>query len=221
MIIFTHHTGEPHGILGAQVAATFFQRKLSIPSIVVGIERDFSKEPLLRFVDEYYTGKWSPRGKSASSTQRSCGATSRKKNGDFLLPGEKVAAFSHLCGRKDIIGLAQDLKQKGFMTILGGPQARQDYYGEPDTDSYPHRFRGLKSIIDIAFQGPVDGMRSEHLGMRGVLLEHPWTKNIFLEVDWSNIYTFSDNLNLTLFILYCHSYSSITHCVHLHWFSFR
>ena len=44
MIIFTHHTGEPHGILGAQVAAMFFQRKLSIPSIVVGIERDFSKD---------------------------------------------------------------------------------------------------------------------------------------------------------------------------------
>jgi hypothetical protein len=30
--------------------------------------------------------------------------------------------------------------------------------------------------------------------MRGVLLEYPWTKNIFLEVDWSNIYTFSDTL---------------------------
>ncbi|MCJ7782312.1 MAG: hypothetical protein MUP41_00135, partial [Desulfobacterales bacterium] len=67
MIIFTHHTGDPHGVLGAQVAATFFDRKLSIPSIVVGIERNFSKERLLRFVDEYYAGKWSPRGKSASS----------------------------------------------------------------------------------------------------------------------------------------------------------
>lgn len=57
MILFTHHTGEPHGILGAQVAATFFERKLSIPSIVVGIERDFSKERLLHFIDEYYAGK--------------------------------------------------------------------------------------------------------------------------------------------------------------------
>jgi len=38
MIIFTHHSGEPHGILGAQVAATFLERKPSIPSIVVGIE---------------------------------------------------------------------------------------------------------------------------------------------------------------------------------------
>jgi len=54
MIIFTHHTGEPYAVLGAQVAATFFQRNLSLPSIVVGIERDFSKERLLGFVDEYY-----------------------------------------------------------------------------------------------------------------------------------------------------------------------
>ena len=164
MIIFTHHTGEPHGLLGAQVAATFLQRKLSIPSIVVGIERNFSKERLLHFIDEYYTGT------------------------------EKVAAFSHLCGRSDIIGLAQELKQEGFITILGGPQARQDYHGEPDTDSHPHRFRGLKSIVDVAFQGPVDRLRSEHLDMRGIPLEYPWTKNIFLEVDWSNIYTFSDTL---------------------------
>jgi hypothetical protein len=96
MIIFTHHTGEPHGLLGAQVAATFLQRKLSIPSIVVGIERNFSKERLLHFINEYYAGT------------------------------KKIVAFSHLCGRSDIIGLAQELKQEGFITILGGPQARQD-----------------------------------------------------------------------------------------------
>jgi hypothetical protein len=164
MIIFTHHTGEPHGILGAQVAATFFERKLSVPSIVVGIERDFSKERLLHFIDEYYAEK------------------------------NKVVAFSHLCGRQDIIDLVQKLKQKGFTTLLGGPQARQDYNGEPDTDSHPHRFRGLKSIVDIAFQGPVDHIRSEQMGMRSVLLEYPWTSDIFLEIDWSNLYTFSDTL---------------------------
>ncbi len=164
MIIFTHHTGEPHGILGAQVAATFFQRKLSIPSIVVGIERGFLKERLFRFIDEYDSD------------------------------GEKVVAFTHLCGRKDLIGLVGELKQKGFITILAGPQAGQDYHGEPDIDSYPHRFRGMKPMIDIAFQGPVDGFKSEHLRMRDVLLKHPWGKSIFLEVDWSNMYTFSDTL---------------------------
>ena len=164
MIIFTHHTGEPHGILGAQLAATFLEQKLSIPCIVVGIERDFSKEKLFLFLNEYYAGK------------------------------EKVVAFSHLCGRKDLIGLAKELRQLGFITILGGPQVRQDYYGEPEVDSYPHRFRGLKSIFDLAFHGPVDGLRSEHLGSRGVLLEEPWGKDIFLEVNWTNIYTFTDSL---------------------------
>src|SRR4030042_1328741 len=116
MIIFTHHTGEPHGMLGAQIAATFFQQRLSIPSIVVGIERDFSREQLFHFIGQYYAEK------------------------------EKIVAFSHLCGRKDIIGLIEGLKQKGFITILGGPQARQDFVGEPDSDAYPHRFRGLNSI---------------------------------------------------------------------------
>ncbi len=103
-------------------------------------------------------------------------------------------AFSHLCGRKDLIGLAEDLKQEGFITILGGPQARQDYDGEPGADAHPHRFRGLKPIFDIAFQGPVDALRSDHLTLRSELLEYPWTKNIFLEVDWSNLYLFSDTL---------------------------
>lgn len=164
MIIFTHHTGEPYGILGAQVAATYFQQKLSVPSIVVGIERDFSKEQLFHFADEYYKGK------------------------------EKVVAFSHLCGRKDLLDLAQELKQKGYINILGGPQSRQDYLGEPEVDTYPHRFRGLKSMMDIALQGPVDGFALEHQRKRGMFLQHSWSKNIFLEVDWSNIYTFSFNL---------------------------
>ncbi len=196
MIIFTHHTGEPHGILGAQVAATFLQRKLSIPSIVVGIERNFSKERLLHFVDEYYAGKWSPTGEALAPTHRPCERTSRPKSqgGGLLLGGDRVAAFSHLCGRPDIIELIQELKQGGFITILGGPQARQDYTGEPDTDLYPHRFKGLKSIVDVAFQGPADRLQSEHLGSGDGLLEYSWTRNIFLEVDWSNIYTFSDGL---------------------------
>ncbi len=196
MIIFTHHTGEPNGILGAQVAATFLRGKLSIPSIVVGIERNFSKERLLRFIDEYYGGKWRPSIKPMAPTCRFCGETSRanSQSDEPGSPGERVVAFSHLCGRIDILALIQELKQRGFTTILAGPQARQDYKGEPDTDIYPHRFKGLKSIVDIAFQGPVDCLQTEHLrGGRG-LLEYPWTSDIFLAVDWSNIYTFSDTL---------------------------
>ena len=164
MIILTHHTGEPHGILGAQVAATFLERKLSIPSIVVGIERHFSKHNLIDFLNEHYAGK------------------------------EKMVAFSHLCGRKDLFDLMRNLGQEGFVTLLGGPQVRQDYTGEPEADSYPHRFRGLKSICDLAFHGPVDGLRPEHLGLRGSMIERPWTRDIYLEVNWSNLYTFSGSL---------------------------
>lgn len=189
MIIFTHHTAEPHGILGAQVAATFFERKFSTPSIVVGIERNFSKERLLHFIDKYYGGRWSPTDKPSSSVEGSCGVTFPPS-----VEGERLIAFSHLCGRKDLIELAQELKQEGFVAILGGPQVRQDYDGEPEVDSYPHRFRGLKSIFDLAFHGPVSGFRQEHLGLRGTIIEHPWAADIYLEVDWSNIYTFSDGL---------------------------
>jgi hypothetical protein len=131
---------------------------------VVGIERDFSREQLLHFINDYYAGK------------------------------DKVVAFSHLCGRKDLIALVGELKQQGFVTVLGGPQARQDYRGEPSTDAYPHRFKGLHSVIDVVVQGPIDGFRSDHLQTTGVLLEHPWTTDIFLEVDWSNLFTFSDTL---------------------------
>ena len=146
------------------MAATFFQRKLFIPAIVVGIQREFSKERLHRFMDEYYAAR------------------------------DKVVAFSHLSGRRDLIGLAQELKQRDFLTILGGPQAKQDYYGEPEADVHPHRFRGLKSIFDIAFQGPVDGFRLDQLVLKRGLFEQPWNKDIFLEIDWNNIYTFSDTL---------------------------
>jgi hypothetical protein len=86
------------------------------------------------------------------------------------------------------------LNHEGFITLLGGPQARQDYQGELETETHPHRFKGLKSIVDIAFQGPVDCLQSKELGRRGALLEHPWTKNIYLEVNWSNLFTFSDRL---------------------------
>lgn len=164
MIMLTHHTGEPHGILGAQAACTFMAKNLNIPSMVVGIKRGFSPELLLKFLEEYYRGK------------------------------EKIICFSHLCGRKDIIEFIGILKENGFSTILGGPQARQDYYGEEDADLYPARFDGLKRVIDVAFHGPVDYLKQEHL--RGVnrCLQFPWGKDVFLNVDWSNIYTFSDKL---------------------------
>lgn len=162
MIIFTHHTGEPHGILGAQAAATFFTRRLHVPTIVVGVQRDFDTEALFRFVEDHCRDK--PR----------------------------TVAFSHLCGRKDLVALAEELKQRDFRIILGGPQARADYYGEDDQTAFPHRFKGLSHWVDLAIQGPVDLLTPERLAAKGCV-ELPWTKNISVEVDWSNIVVFSDS----------------------------
>ena len=122
MLVITHHTGEPHSILGAQVAATYMTRHLDIPSIVVGVTRDFEQENLFKFIDEYYRGT------------------------------ERIICFSHLSGRKDLIELIKALKDIGFRTILGGPQAVQDYTGEAEIDRYPLRFKGLKGASGPCFQ---------------------------------------------------------------------
>jgi hypothetical protein len=164
MLICTHHTGEPHGILGAQVAATYFSRQLSMPSIVVGLKRDFQKERFLAFAEDYYQGK------------------------------ERIIGFSHLSGRKDIFELIAVLHNMGFTTLLGGPQALQDYAGEPDAATFPHRFHGLKDRVDIAIQGPVDGVQRDHLREHGRTFQADWTTDLYLEVDWSNLYILSDKL---------------------------
>jgi hypothetical protein len=164
MLICTHHTGEPHGILGAQVAATYFSKRLGIPTIVVGLKRDFQKEKFLAFIEEHYQGK------------------------------DRVIGFSHLSGRKDIFDLIAVLHEMGFTTILGGPQALQDYTGEPDGDRFPRRFHGLKDRVDIVVQGPVEGVRPECLRERGRTYQSKWNTDLYLEVDWSNIYTFSEKI---------------------------
>ena len=164
MVLLTHHSGEHHGILGAQAAATYLTRNLSIPSIVVGLRRTFSEEHLLGFLDTYYEGR------------------------------ERIIAFSHLSGRKDLLRLIGTLKERGYFTILGGPQAEVDYYGEVGAETYPTRFKGLRNEVDLAVQGPIDSLRPEHLqGKRGSL-SFSWRKEISINVDWSTIYTFSDEL---------------------------
>jgi hypothetical protein len=164
MIILSHHTGEPHGILGAQAAATFFTRHLGIASIVVGVLREFDAEALYRFIEGHYRDQ------------------------------ARTIAFSHLCGRKDLVSLAEELKKRGFRVILGGPQARVDYYGEDDQLTFPHRFRGLKHCVDLAIQGPVDLLTAEQFSSEGCI-ELPWKKDISLEVDWSNLFICSDTIH--------------------------
>ncbi|MCX8021181.1 MAG: hypothetical protein N2745_00200 [Syntrophorhabdaceae bacterium] len=164
MIILTHHTGELHGILGAQSAATFFTRKYGIDTIVVGVTRAFSKKNLLRFIEEHYSGK------------------------------DRVIGFSHLCGRKDLIELIADIKAMGYTTILGGPQALVDYLGEKDHDRDGMRFKGLNSIIDIAIQGPVQKLYFDGLNQKKGVISLKWERDIEIDVDWSNMFLFQDDL---------------------------
>jgi hypothetical protein len=164
MILITHYTGEPHGILGAQAAGTYLTTYLNMPSIVVGIARQFSQELLLKFLDSYYEGK------------------------------EKIIGFSHLCGRKDLIELIGTLKERGFFTILGGPQAEKDYYGEVDSERHPMRFPGLHQVIDLAVQGPIDHLKREQVNATTGCLNFLWGKGIVIDVDWTNMYSFSDTL---------------------------
>jgi hypothetical protein len=146
MLVITHHTGEPHSILGAQVAATYMTRRLDIPSIVVGVTRDFEQENLFKFIDEYYRGT------------------------------ERIICFSHLSGRKDLIELIKALKDIGFRTILGGPQAVQDYIGEAETDR------------------PVDYLTRDHIMNQSGTISFPWRNEIFLDLDWKNLNVFSNKL---------------------------
>jgi hypothetical protein len=164
MIILTHHTGEPHGVLGAQAAATTISEKLSVACIVVGLQRQFSVENLLAFVEQHYRGS------------------------------DRIVAFSHLCGRKDIFELIPLLHAAGYRTILAGPQAAQDYRGEPGWEDHPHRFRGLKDCIDLAFHGPVDLLTRSQLVEETGCIEVPWKTDLSLHTDWSNIYLFGESI---------------------------
>jgi hypothetical protein len=164
MILITHYTGEPHGILGAQAACTYLTKQLQMPSIVVGIARQFSQGALLQFLDSYYAGQ------------------------------DKIIGFSHLCGRADLIALIGAVKERGYFTILGGPQAEKDYYGEIDFERHETRFPGLHKVIDLAIQGPIDHLTHEHLSSTTGCLNFPWKKDILIDVDWTNLYFFSDSL---------------------------
>ncbi len=162
MLICTHHTGEPHALLGPQAAATYLSKCLDVPTMVVGLTREFNRDAFLAYVEEHYRGS------------------------------ERIIGFSHLSGRKDLFELITVLHDEGYTTVLGGPQALQDYRGEPDADRFPHRFGGLRDRIDISVQGPVDGLLREHLSKKASVIESAWKTDLYMDVDWSNICTFSD-----------------------------
>ncbi|RLA85361.1 MAG: hypothetical protein DRG31_03200 [Deltaproteobacteria bacterium] len=169
MLILCHHTGEPYGLLGPQLAATFLTKKLKIPTVVLGITRDFDRQKLIEFVKEHYKDQ------------------------------PLTICFSHLCGRPDLLELIKAFKDLGFRTVLGGPQAQRDFEGEPGKAQFPWRFQGLSDRLDLAYSGPVDALNLDLLFEQEGNICHPWHREIFTEVDWGNLLMFSDRpQNLTI-----------------------
>ena len=164
MIILSHHAGERYGLLGPQVAASFITSELGISTIVIGLLRNFDKEKLFEFIKEHYKNQ------------------------------EKIIGFSHLCGRPDLFELIGELKTLGFRTILGGPQAVSDLVGEGEIEKYPWRFKGLKDRVDLGFGGPVDGLSKELLESSKGSFSYQWNTDLYLKVDWDNLFIFDDHL---------------------------
>lgn len=113
---------------------------------------------------------------------------------DHYKDKERVVGFSYLCGRTDLLQLMELLKAMGFRIILGGPQADKDFLGEPKKDLFPHRIQGLEDRVDLCFSGPIEALREEVLWEGQGLFRYLWTKNPYIQVQWDNLYFFSDRL---------------------------
>ncbi len=162
MLLIVHHTGEPYGLLGPQMAATYISRRLSIPTFVLGVKRQFSEGEFFKFLKEHYIDK------------------------------EKIVLFSYHCGRPDIIRIAETLKKMGYRTVLGGPQTQKDMPGEGKLKGQKYRFEGLSGIFDLGYSGPVDGISEEILFNENGLLQEEWERELSFQIDWDNIFVFGD-----------------------------
>lgn len=165
MLLITHHTGEPYGLLGPQIVATYLSRKLSLPTIVLGIKRGFNEGKLLEYIEEYY----------------------KKKK-------EKVILCSYHCGRPDILKLCEILKGLGYRIVLGGPQTKKDFIGEENCAANSERVQGFSRIFDLGYSGCVDGIETEWLFNEKGLIDKGWKRDIYVDVDWDNIFVFQENV---------------------------
>ena len=160
MLLITHHTGGKHGLLGPQIVATYLSKKFDIPVMVIGLRRGFDEEGFLKFVHEHCEKE------------------------------EKIVLFSYHCGRPDILKLAETLRNIGFRTILGGPQADKDMLGEPNGEEYRERIIGFSKMFDLGYSGPVDmitkGILTEEIG----LIRNRWVRDIEVSVNWDNLFIF-------------------------------
>jgi hypothetical protein len=176
-IIASYFAGETYGLLGPQMAATVIYENTSYDCIVIGVAIEDDKVLLKKALVDYF-GVERP-----------------------------VIGFSTLSGREDLFSFAKELKAKGTLTILAGPQADVDYLGEKDWQHHPHRFQGLTENFTFSMHGPAeqaiyllqhldknawqDTPGLLYLGKNGRIiqnLEKVWEERYLRKVQWNNIY---------------------------------
>lgn len=177
VIITGYFKGESYGLLGPQTAATIISRHSGYEAMVVAVTNEDDPSDLKAALIRHFDGS------------------------------RMVLGFSSLGGRPDLFDLAGDLKARGALTILAGPQAGPDFKGEVGWERYEHRFRGVSDKFSFAVHGPAEqilpllknGFNTDMSGYHGVLFkdksgnitEQPpsaWDDKWLSAVDWSNIH---------------------------------
>ena len=177
VIIAGYFENEAYGLLGPQMAATIIQDHTPYECIVVAVTREYDRVALKTNLADYF-GSARP-----------------------------LIGFSALSGREDLFLLAQELRNEGAVTILAGPQANVDFFGETGWQQHPHRFKGLSDCFDYGLHGPAEQMIDFLKGLDdmslsktpgllyvnrdGKLRHNPpadWNANHLGKVSWNNIY---------------------------------
>lgn len=176
-IISGYFDDDSCGLLGPQLAATIIQEQTEYECIVIAVGRKESREEIKAVISNYF---------------------------DRQRP---VLGFSTLHGRPDLFALAGEITQSGAMTILAGPQAASDYWGEEGAERYPSRFVGLVSNFVCALHGPAEQIIPflnnlgtdqwyltpglQYRSSKGDYISNPvknWDERFFIQVNWGNLY---------------------------------
>jgi hypothetical protein len=176
-IITSYFKGETYGLLGPQMAATIIEDHGGCECIVIAVTREDDKVTLKTALVDYFAAQ------------------------------RPIIGFSSLSGREDLFSLAGELRAKGAITILAGPQANVDFSGEKGWRNHPHRFKGFWECFDFGLQGPAEQVvpllsrldKNDRLPIPGLLyldkdgtvrqnLPKEWDHNYLGKVRWDNIY---------------------------------
>ena len=118
-VIASYFEGETYGLLGPQMAATVIEGNTPYECIVIAVTRTHDKKLIKKALIDYF------------GVERS------------------LIGFSALSGREDLFSFAKELKDEGVLTLLAGPQADVDYFGERNWQEHPHRFKGLSKNLSV------------------------------------------------------------------------